>query len=162
MHESIVSLKPSSCSIEVKPVAVDTIVDLRHLVLRQGLPREAALFDGDLDPTSLHLAAIEGGCVVGCVTLHVSPWQQQPAWQLRGMAVAPGRQKSGIGRALLERVDEHVAADPIRKMLWCNARVPAARFYQKLGWEIVSEMFEIPTAGPHFKMIKRGPKGDRQ
>jgi hypothetical protein len=30
----------------------------------------------------------------------------------------------------------------------------AIGFYQKLGWKIESEEFEIPTAGPHFKIAK--------
>jgi len=36
-----------------------------------------------------------------------------------------------------------------------NARVPAAGFYTKLGWTIASEQFEVPTAGPHYRMWKR-------
>jgi hypothetical protein len=51
------------------------------------------------------------------------------------------------------------AAEPNGKagLLWCNARrtIPAAGFYQKQGWTIVSDIFEIPTAGPHVKMSKR-------
>jgi len=28
-------------------------------------------------------------------------------------------------------------------------------FYRKHGWEIVSAVFDIPTAGPHFKMVRK-------
>ena len=45
---------------------------------------------------------------------------------------------------------------PVR-LMWCNARVPAVRFYEKLGWAVSGEPFEIPTAGPHVKMTKRLP-----
>jgi len=41
------------------------------------------------------------------------------------------------------------------RLLWCNARVPAVGFYESLGWRVVSERFEIPTAGPHVKMVRR-------
>jgi GNAT superfamily N-acetyltransferase len=139
--------------IRVEPVAVDLIVDLRHQVLRQGLPREEAIFDGDQKSDSLHVGAFDGDRLVGCVTLHASRLEEQPAWQLRGMAVTGGYQKSGVGRALLKSVDDYVMKQPAR-VLWCNARVPAAPFYQKHGWQIVSEVFEIPTAGPHVRMIK--------
>lgn len=145
---------PDSRAIRVEPVPVDRIIDLRHQVLRQGLPREEAIFEGDRKPDALHVGAFDGDRVVGCVTLHVSRWEEQPAWQLRGMAVAPGHQKSGVGRALLAAVDEHVAMNGDQSILWCNARVPAAGFYQKHGWKIVSEVFEIPTAGPHVRMVK--------
>ena len=140
-------------AVRVESVAVDQIIDLRHEVLRQGLPREEAIFEGDRKPDALHVGAFDGDRIVGCVTLHASRWEEQPAWQLRGMAVASGYQKSGVGRALLKSVDEFVAKQPTR-MLWCNARTPAAPFYEKHGWKIVSKVFEIPTAGPHVKMMK--------
>ena len=118
------------------------------------MPREEAEFQGDRDAAALHWAAFDGNRVIGCVTLHPSRWESEPAWQLRGMAVADEHRETGIGRELLEAVDSHLANEPIR-MLWCNARVPAAPFYQKHGWQIVSTTFDIPTAGPHVRMIKR-------
>jgi len=137
----------------VRRVAVDRIMDLRHQVLRQGLPREAAEFEGDRDPTALHWAAFDSDRLIGCVTLHPSRWESEPAWQLRGMAVADDFRNTGIGRELLQAVDSHLVNDAVR-MIWCNARVPAAPFYQKHGWQIVSAIFDIPTAGPHVRMIK--------
>jgi GNAT superfamily N-acetyltransferase len=144
---------PHSRAIRVERVAIDQIIDLRHQVLRQGLPREEAIFDGDRKPDALHVGAFDGDRLVGCVTLHASRWEEQPAWQLRGMAVASGYQKSGVGRALLKSVDDYIVEQPAQ-LLWCNARLPAAPFYQKHGWKIVSEVFEIPTAGPHVRMVK--------
>ena len=38
--------------------------------------------------------------------------------------------------------------------MWCNARVPAIAFYQKHGWQVVSDEFPIEHAGPHVKMTK--------
>lgn len=140
--------------VQVERVDVEAVIDLRHRILRDGLARESALFEGDRDATSAHWAALDGQAIVGCVTLHASRWDDRPAWQLRGMAVAPGCQKSGIGRALLAAVDRHVEGNGNKRVLWCNARVPAAGFYQKHGWKIVSEVFEIPTAGPHVRMVK--------
>jgi len=40
-------------------------------------------------------------------------------------------------------------------LLWANVRKPAVEFYRKHGWIIVSDEFEIPTAGPHFKMLRQ-------
>ena len=34
---------------------------------------------------------------------------------------------------------------------------PDVRFYRKLGWQTVGEQFDIPTAGPHFKMSRLIP-----
>lgn len=142
----------------VLPVSVEAIIDLRHTILRQGLPRDSALFEGDHDEGSLHWGAWVEDRLVGCVTLHASRWEDEPAWQLRGMAVGDGYRKLGVGRELLRAVDQHVVNGKERHILWCNARVPAAGFYQKFGWAIVSDVFEIPTAGPHVRMLKRFPK----
>ena len=51
-------------------------------------------------------------------------------------------------------IDLATARSPVR-LFWCNARVPALRFYQRHGWRIVSDQFDIPTAGPHRKLVKR-------
>jgi GNAT superfamily N-acetyltransferase len=152
--------------VEIRRVPVEGIIDLRHVILRAGLPREAAIFPGDEVATSRHYAAVTGGDggerVVGCATLHLNQYENEPAWQLRGMAVEPGFQSKGVGRALVrivvaEAISESPAGKnggPVR-LLWCNARTPAVPFYRKLGWAVVSDEFYIPTVGPHFRMMKR-------
>lgn len=132
------------------------VIALRHAILRARLPRETAVFPGDEKPDAIHVVAeAPDGRIVGCVTLHPSTWNDAPAWQLRGMATDPAVRGTGVGRAMLDAVEREVrTASPVRQ-LWCNARVPAAGFYQHAGWAIESEQFEIPTAGPHVRMSKR-------
>jgi GNAT superfamily N-acetyltransferase len=148
--------------IEIRRVEVGIILDLRHRILRAGLPPESARFDADEAATTLHWAAFEvdaagraGSQPVACLSLMLNSFQAEPAWQLRGMAVDDPHQGCGLGRQLLARAEEDAAAQGQAGLLWCNARVPAAGFYQKHGWTIVSEVFEVPTAGPHVKMSKR-------
>jgi GNAT superfamily N-acetyltransferase len=141
--------------IEVLRVPVERILDLRHEILRNGLPREAASFDGDDEPATQHLAACCGEHVIACVTLLQRPFEGAPAWQLRGMAVAQPHQRRGLGSAMLNAVDSLVRNDPHSLLLWCNARTPAVCFYRKHGWVIASQEFVIETAGPHFRMFKR-------
>ena len=132
------------------------VIDLRHAILRAGLPRETAIFPGDERPEAIHVVAeAPGGRIVGCVTLHPSTWQDRAAWQLRGMATDPAVRGTGIGRAMLEFVEQLVRSESHVLQLWCNARVPAAGFYQHAGWIIESEQFEIPSAGPHVRMSKQ-------
>jgi GNAT superfamily N-acetyltransferase len=140
----------------IRRVSGAEVIDLRHVVLREGLPRITAIFPGDDDPVARHYGAFENGRLIGCVTLHPSTWEESPAFQLRGMAVVPDLRSRGIGAGMIEFLERDLNDNPIRQ-LWCNARVPAANFYKKLGWQIVSEIFEIPTAGPHVKMIKTLP-----
>lgn len=143
-------------TIHIRRVSLDEIVSLRHEVLRHGLPRESAIFDGDLHPAALHYGAFASGILVGCATIHASTWEGEPAWQLRGMAVAASHRGTGIGRQLLDVLEADVARATPGRFLWANARVPAARFYEKLGWRIVSDVFDIPTAGLHVKIVKSG------
>lgn len=139
----------------VRPVSASDVIDLRHRVLRAGLPRESAIFEGDLEPTTVHVAAFdEAGEIVGCVTILRRPYLDAPAWQLRGMAVAPDLQRAGVGGALLRAVDAIVVASDFSRQLWCNARVPAVGFYERHGWQAIGDVFVIPSAGPHRVMQK--------
>ena len=140
----------------VRAARWEEIVDLRHAVLRRGLPRVEAIFAGDDLPTSRHCGAFVDDLAVGCATLHASEWEGEPAWQLRGMATLPEFRGRGLGRAVLDEMEaEFAPGRGAGALLWCNARVPAVGFYETMGWRVVSPGFEIPTAGPHVKMIKR-------
>jgi len=149
-------------TIDNQPVMIraarsEEVIDLRHRVLRQGLARSEAMFPGDDLPTSHHFAAFtEANDVIGCATFHLNSWENQPAFQLRGMATHPAWVGKGIGRAVLNYGLKKIrAASPVH-LFWCNARLIAIPFYEKLGWRIASERFEIPTAGPHHRMVLDG------
>lgn len=144
----------------VRRAGAEEVVDLRHAVLRQGLPRAEAIFRGDDQPSSRHYGAFRGGHLLCCATLHASEWDGEPAFQLRGMATAPEARRTGLGRKVMEWIEADLraaadAGEPVPLLLWCNARVPAVTFYQAMGWAVVSDQFEIPTAGPHVRMMKR-------
>jgi GNAT superfamily N-acetyltransferase len=137
--------------VEIRPAKSSEIIDLRHRVLRAGLPRATALFDGDDLPTTKHFAAEHDGKIIACATMLLNEWNGEPAWQVRGMAVEPNFRGRGIGRELLDAIES--AAGDVR-LLWCNARTSAIEFYRTNGWTIASDEIEIRTAGPHFKMTK--------
>jgi len=141
-------------SVTILRVEVDRILDLRHRELRQGLPPESARFDGDDAPGAVHLAAEINGKIVGCATVLLNTFDNQSACQLRGMAVDRQHQRSGVGSQLLQEV-HHIAAEKKVPILWANARTPAVNFYRKHGWQTVGEEFQIPHAGPHFRMVRR-------
>jgi len=136
--------------IEIRKVPVSQIIDLRHRVLRAGLPRESAHFSGD--DSAVHFAALLEGRAVGCCTLMPSRHEGNAALQLRGMAVEPSLQRSGIGVKLLVEAEIEAKRRKI-KTIWANCRTPAVPFYKRAGWQIISEEFQIETAGPHFKMV---------
>jgi N-acetylglutamate synthase-like GNAT family acetyltransferase len=146
---------PTPSDVTVRAVSAEAIIDLRHRVLRAGLPRHTAMFVGDDLPTSRDFAAVDSaGHIVGCATFHLNQHEGEPAWQLRGMATDAGQCGRGIGRQVLTTGEAAVTAIGPR-LLWCKARQRAVGFYERLGWSICSEPFEIADAGPHFQMRKR-------
>jgi len=115
---------------------------------------EASHFPGDAIATTLHLAAIADNRVVGCASYVQNEYEGAPAYQLRGMATDPDWRGRGVGQSVLEYAELLLRDDPIR-VRWCNARVVALGFYLKQGWQVVSPEFDIPTAGPHHRMMRR-------
>lgn len=74
-------------------------------------------------------------------------------FQLRGMAVLQQHQGKGIGAILVKQSEERVM-DLNGSMIWLNARLVALSFYEKLGYKISSDKFEIPLVGVHYTMTK--------
>ncbi len=150
--------------VHIGPVTVHRILDLRHRILRAGLPIETARFEGDLGPHTTHYAAFHRdddkkpiGRPICCASFMLNPYDKIPAWQLRGMATEQDYQGRGVGEQLLATAIKELGSHPeyaYVEMMWCNAREPAVRFYEKNGWKRVSDVFDIQTAGPHIKMTK--------
>lgn len=141
-------------------VSIDVIIELRHRMLRAGLPKEAAQFPGDDDASTWHIGLFypstdEHETLVTCASFMLNSYKEQPAWQLRGMCTDEQHQGRGFGGRLLDCAEQAIVANSPARLFWCNARVPAIPFYERHGWKVDSEVFEIPTAGPHRKMIKR-------
>lgn len=141
-----------SLAVLVRIADADEIRALRVAVLRPGYPVEPSEYDAL--PDVRHVAAFTGSTVVGCASVFPSPYESvDAAWQLRGMAVAPGLQGSGVGASvLLGAID--VVRDAGAPLLWANARVSALGFYERLGFEVVGEEYvHGPMKLPH-KLIR--------
>lgn len=145
----------------VRSVSAAEVLPLRHAELRPGLPRASADFAGDDDPTTRHFGACFEAApreIIGCASFMLQPHAGEPAYQLRGMASRRDLARRGVGTALLRHaIAELSTASPMR-LFWCNARVAAAGFYERLGWRIASEIFDVPTVGPHYVMTYRMPR----
>jgi GNAT superfamily N-acetyltransferase len=73
------------------------------------------------------------------------------SWRVRGMATEPGRRSRGAGSVVLDALIAHAAANGATRV-WCNARTPARAFYERAGFRVASEVFEIGDIGPHYMM----------
>jgi len=67
------------------------------------------------------------------------------------MATAAGARGRGAGTAVLEALLGHARASGASRV-WCNARTPARRFYERAGFGATSDVFELPQVGPHVVM----------
>lgn len=134
------------------------IFDLRWRILRPGMAMGSAQFDADHEPTTLHVGAFDSaGRCIGCTSAMLAPWQDRPAYQLRGMATRPDWRSRGVGRTMLRFVEQHIRSHTHVRLLWCNARTEASAFYEKNHWHIASDVFHIPTVGPHYRMTRHLP-----
>jgi ribosomal protein S18 acetylase RimI-like enzyme len=67
------------------------------------------------------------------------------------MAAAPDVRGRGAGTAVLAALVEHAVAHGATR-IWCNARTAAISLYERAGFAVVSEQFEVPHIGPHVRM----------
>ena len=141
-------------------VTPGAIITLRWKQLRQGLPRETAVFPGDDADRVVHYAAFQSefdshkaDTAICCLTLLPgNVLDENVSYQLRGMATDEAYQGKGIGAALLKYSIDDITKKTGAKEFWCNARESAVGFYNKSGWKVTSEKFEIEGVGPHYKM----------
>lgn len=142
-------------NVRARRATLPEIFQLRWDVLRPGRPIEAAQFPGDEAPETIHVGAFTSdGRNVGCATATRTTWQDRPAWQLRGMGVAPDWQRKGVGQLVLAEIERLVRQASDVRQMWCNGREEAVAFYEKQGWAVASEQFHIEDVGPHYKMTK--------
>jgi len=141
-------------AVVLRKASLDEILALRHAVLRPGLPSESAAFDGDDASDTHHFGAFDGRVAVGCLSF-MRRDRDGAAHQLRGMATAAAMRGAGVGRALLAFAEEVLVAETRIRGLWCNARVESLGFYERMGWTVVSEVFDVPGVGPHRVMVRR-------
>ncbi|TNE73671.1 GNAT family N-acetyltransferase [bacterium] len=134
---------------------LDEVIPLRHEILRKGRPVETAFFPEDKESETRHFGLFdESGVIACCLTIIPKNYKENDAWQLRGMATRADLQGNGVGSQLVEKAIDFMQEVQSKSIIWCNAREAACRFYEKLGWKIDSEKFDIDPIGPHYKMLK--------
>jgi ribosomal protein S18 acetylase RimI-like enzyme len=135
---------------QVRPISLEQSRALRHAVLR---PHES------IDAVAAHEAP--GAFAVGAFDADeliavglVAPDGEPGGWRVRGMATVPHARSRGAGAAVLDALVRHAAAAGAQRV-WCNARTPARSLYERAGFDVVSEEFQLPDIGPHLVMEKR-------
>lgn len=74
--------------------------------------------------------------------------------QVRGVITSDQIRGAGFGRVIMEYVEDEIKKDPEDyKTIIMDARVVAQDFYEHLGYETISEVYDIAQI-PHVKMKK--------
>ncbi len=129
---------------------------LRKEILRPEQSAAKLVFPGDDATTTLHLAVHQDGQIVGVASVMSDPHPRRPHagdWRIRGMATRAEVRSRGVGAALLSCCESHVREHGGDR-LWCNARAPARAFYERGGFIVEGDVFEIAEIGPHYLMSK--------
>ncbi len=139
----------------VRFITAEETLPLRSGVLRQGAPASDCHFQGDEDAGTFHMGYVSPeGMIVSILSSQCEPLESYPGvgYRLRGMATHLDWRGKGIGSLLLTAAIEHLTDVLGTDYLWCNARKVAYDFYSHLGFDFISEEFEIPNIGPHRVM----------
>jgi GNAT superfamily N-acetyltransferase len=127
----------------IKFISVEELLPLRNTVLRDGkLTLNECRFPTDKLDGNFHLGYFIKGELTSIASFHPQGYAQfkGDGYQIRGI----GTKLLNFGLVYLR---EQRAA-----YVWCNARKKALKFYQDMGFEIVSPEFDIPGIGPHHAM----------
>lgn len=138
----------------VKFIPFELTLGLRSKILRNGLPSQQCVFPTDEIEGAFHLAFYTDGEIACIASFFPNNYKDKKelGYQLRGMASDTMFAGKGYGSELVKFAIEYIK-NTNAQYIWCNARSSAIDFYKKLGFNLVSNEFEIAGVGPHYEMI---------
>lgn len=144
MSDSLVVKAPSSEN------EYEQYYHLRWLLLRKPWQQAEGSEKDELEEQSIHRIALLNNKIVGVGRLHFIDSSNA---QIRYMAVDNKFERQGIGKALLESL-EQAAKDNSCHNITLNARENAVGFYKKQGYDIVKPSHLLFNEIQHFEMVK--------
>lgn len=141
----------------IQKISAQDTYSVRHPVLRKGKPITTCHFDGDDLATTSHFGFFADQELVGVLSLFKKTntlFLEKEQSQIRGMAILENQQKKGFGEALVQHCEKDCISKKV-PLIWFNARIQAVGFYQKLGYTIKGNPFEIENIGEHIVMFKK-------
>ncbi|HQS23135.1 MAG: GNAT family N-acetyltransferase [Sphingobacteriia bacterium 24-36-13] len=127
----------------------EQMVALRHQLLRKPLGLHFSAEELANEKNNILLAYTDDGIMEACSMLVK---QDDRTVRLRQLAVLSGLQGKGIGRAMVQFA-ENLARDNRFQKIIMHARQDSIHFFEKLGYEVLSEPF-IELTIPHVVMGK--------
>lgn len=137
---------------EARQITTEECIPLRSKVLRPLHPLEACHYPQD--PAAVHFGVFVSGELMSIVTAHPEDkkeFEKPGQWRIRGMATEPAFQGFGYGGEALAALLQWGREKKL-PLFWCNAREKAIPFYERHGFTVESELFDIAGIGPHKVM----------
>jgi ribosomal protein S18 acetylase RimI-like enzyme len=134
-------------SVRVREAEPGDLAAITDLVGQLGYPSEQAAVAGRLerlasDPSSWVYVAVDGERVVGLAAVHTMPVLERddPTARITAMVVDEAARRSGVGRALLERLEGRARAEGCARIYLTTRceRESAAAFYRRMRFEDTS------------------------
>jgi GNAT superfamily N-acetyltransferase len=121
----------------IRSITCQQTYAIRKAILWPNGPEHMIVIDEDGLPSTQHLGLYDGDLHFGVISLFTT---DDGRMQFRKFALLEDYQNKGAGSKLLSHVIDLAKAQNI-SLLWCNARVDAAPFYQRFGFSFETESF---------------------
>ena len=118
--------------LKIKNIKASETWDLRHRVMASNRPFDSIKLPKD--EQGLHFGLFHEEKLISVISL----FTENDSAQFRKFATEISEQGKGYGSILLNHIIEESMKNNV-KILWCNARMTALGFYEKFGFEPVSE-----------------------
>lgn len=123
---------------------------LRYEVLREPWNQPIGSEKLEDDPSSINAMIIENEMALAVARLH----EAAPGiGQVRCVAVATNQQGKGLGKLLMEHLEDKAIALGMKKII-LEARENAVPFYERLGYQITKESYLLFGEIQHYTMEK--------
>ena len=81
-------------------------------------------------------------------------WNAEKQYRLRAMASSPKVRGQNFGKKVIDFAIQELKKRGV-EILWCDARKVALGFYEKMGFTIIGDYYNVPIIGPHKLMYYR-------
>ena len=124
---------------------------LRWKLLRAAWHQPEGSEVDDIETDCFHVIAIDSeDTIIGVTRLQFNSDNEA---QIRYMAVAPEYQRQGVGRSMINYMEDHAMRTGHHNLV-LDARDPAVGFYEKLGYEVIGKSYLLFDEIQHYKMQK--------
>ena len=125
---------------------------LRWKLLREPWKQPEGSERDELENQCFHIMAIDKSKQV--IAIARLQFNSKSEAQIRYMAVDKAHERQGIGRQLVNAMEQH-SRDSDYKQIILDARESAIGFYKKSGYKIIEKTYLLFDEIQHYRMLKK-------